>query len=245
MLAQRLNCKLVIFNLFDAPVVHSNMGLYGISYSAERISHQNKVAQQIGKLQALFPFVKIAPFVTGGSFKEELKLFTEKHRVELAVMGMETKSKLNKYIYGSHGVSVAGRINAPVIIVPEKYKEHHLAHALLAVDNQEKLMKTSLSDLGRFLKQTHMDLTVTHIRTPDEIMIAPERSIRVNSAKHIVEVRHSATIETGLKKLCAEKSIDMVAIISRKHSAFYNFFSEAHTKTIAFAAKVPVMALHE
>jgi hypothetical protein len=34
LLAQRLKCKLVLFNLFEAPVVHSNIGLYGFFHES-------------------------------------------------------------------------------------------------------------------------------------------------------------------------------------------------------------------
>ena len=36
MLAQKLNCKLTVFNLFDIPVVHSNSGLYFISFASQK-----------------------------------------------------------------------------------------------------------------------------------------------------------------------------------------------------------------
>ena len=74
-LADKLNCKLTIFNLFDAPLVHSNVGLYGITYTAQRTTSIYKTNKLIMVLQELYPKLKISSFVMTGGFKEELKKF--------------------------------------------------------------------------------------------------------------------------------------------------------------------------
>ncbi|HEY1041094.1 MAG TPA: hypothetical protein VGF30_16900, partial [Bacteroidia bacterium] len=60
-----------------------------------------------------------------------------------------------------------------------------------------------------------------------------------------IETIRSKDLQTGIKNYCKRQDIDLITIISKKHSIFYNFFSESNTKQIAFAAKVPVMAIHE
>ena len=142
LLAQKLNCKLTIFNMFDAPVIHSNIGLYGITYSSTRKSTATKTLKLVTQLSKLFPKVQITSFITDNSFKSELEDFIVEHQVEAAVMGLEAKNRISRFLYGSHGVSIAGKIETPVIIVPENYKKHKLSKVLLAVNNTEKLYKS-------------------------------------------------------------------------------------------------------
>lgn len=244
-LAHKLNCKLMLFNLFDAPVIHSNTGLYLISYSSQKATSEFKTHKQIARLQSQFPKLKIDSFVTTGGFKQELEAFTKAHRVEAAVMGLAAKSRISRYIYGSHGVDITGKIDCPVIIVPSNYKKHQLSKVLLAVDSHEKLLKSSLYRFENFIKESKVKLDLLHVRTESEVFDPVLHTLRINSKNLKIGVAKANDIESGVKKYCSSGNADMIAIISKKHSAFYNFFSESNTKKVAFAAKVPVMSIHE
>ncbi|MFL5754097.1 MAG: universal stress protein [Bacteroidia bacterium] len=245
MLAKKLNCKLTIFNMFEAPVIHSNVGLYGITYNSEKNLSEHKTAKLTKDLQESFPSVKISWFATSGALKAELEEFTEKHQVEAAVMGLEAKNRISKFIYGSHGVNIAGKIDCPVIIVPEKYKKHKLSTVLLAVDNNEKLVKSSLNVFEKFIKQAKAGLTLLHVRTANEIFEPVSNTLTINGKKFPIRLIKANEVQDGIRKYCFTADTDMVTIISKKHSIFYNFFIESNTKKVAFVAKVPVMAIHE
>lgn len=246
LLAEKLHCKLVIFNLFVAPVLHSNSGLYGISYAAVKKTSERSTETLVQELSSLFPSLKISPFSSGGSFEEELETFTSRHRIEAVVMGLEAKTRISKFIWGSHGVNVIGKINAPVVIVPEKYRDHRLENMLLAVENVDKLKTASFKEVEKFMKTSQTHLNLLHVRTPDEV-IAPGKItfLKVNKVKQEVAQQKARTIENGIKWYCRDQEIDLVAVISRRHSVFYNLFNESVTKRVAFSAKVPVMAIHE
>jgi nucleotide-binding universal stress UspA family protein len=244
-LAQKFNCKLTIFNMFDAPVIHSNVGLYGISFTSQKTKSLDKTEHLIKELNELFPKITISQFVTNRGFKYELENFTNKHQVEAAVMGLAAKNRISKFIYGSHGVDIAGKIDCPVIIVPEKYKEHKLTKVLLAVDNNEKLHKSSLIGFEKFVEQSKSKLIFLHVRTEDEIFNPVMSDVEINHKKYPIEITNAKDIQDGVKKYCVTGNIDLVTIISKTHSAFYNFFSESNAKKVAYAAKVPIMTIHE
>jgi nucleotide-binding universal stress UspA family protein len=245
LLAEKLKCKLTIFNMFEAPVIHSNMGLFGISYTTERKANENKTEKLIKEIQRSFPKIMINELVTSGSFNHELEQFVKEHQVEAMVMGLAAKDRISKYIYGSHGVNIAGKINCPVIIVPEKYTKHKLSNALMAVDNNEKLVKSSLTGFEKFIKQTKSKLDLVHIRTEDELFHPVSFKMTFNGKKLPIDIVKAKDIEVGIKKCFSVVKYDLVAIISKKHSAFYNLFVESNTKKVAFVAKVPVMSIHE
>ncbi len=244
-LAQISKCKLVIFNLFESPVIHSNVGLYGFSYESIRKVSADKTDKLLKQLKLEFPKVNISAFATNGAFKDELKYFIKAHRVEAAVMGLETKKRIAKFIYGSHGINLIGKIDCPVIIVPSGYKVHKLSKVLLAVDNNEKLLRSSLKGFERFIKDTGIKVKVLHVRTEDEIFNPVISTLSINGKKLPIDIIKAKDIQDGVKKHCALGDISLVAIISKKHSLFYNLFSESNTKKIAFVSKLPVMSIHE
>lgn len=244
-LADKLNCKLTIFNLFDAPLVHSNVGLYGITYTAQRTTSLYKTNKLIMMLQELYPKLKISSFVITGGFKEELKKFTAAHQIQAAVMGLEAKSRISKFIYGSHGVNMAGKLSCPVIIVPSSYKTYNISSLVLAVDNNEKLHASSLGSVESFVKKAKLKSELLHIRTEDELFHPLKTTIKFNGKKQEIKVMKAKDIQAGIKRYCSNETPDMIVVISKRHSAFYNFFNESVTKRVAFVAKVPVMAIHE
>lgn len=245
LLAQKFNCKLTLFNMFDAPIIHSNTGLYGILYEPAKKDSEAKTHKLVNKLNKLFPKLKIDVLLTDDSFKDALERFSSAHNVQAAVMGLETKNKFSKFIYGSHGVDIAGKIDTPVIIVPENYKKHQLSSVLLAVDNSEKLYKSSLKNFEKFLSSSKSKVRLLHIRTKNEFLEPAITTLKINEKKLGIEVVKGKDIQDGVKKYCRQNAIDLVAMISKKHSVFYDLFIESNTKKIAFAAKVPVLAIHE
>lgn len=245
LLAQKLNCKLIIFNLFEAPFIHSNVGLYGISYSEQKSESHENTSKFVKQLQLSFPKISIDYFVTFGGFKRELEKFITDHQIEAAVLGLSTKNKISKFIYGSHGVNIAGKITCPVIIVPSSYKNHKLTNVALAVDSNEKLIGSSLKGFGKFIENSKTKLSVLHVRTEDELFHPVKTTLKINGQTFSINEKRAKDLQNGIKKYCAITNCDMVAIISKKHSVFYDLFIESNTKKVAFAAKVPVISIHE
>ena len=244
-LAKQLDCKLTIFNLFDVPVVHSNSGLFFITFDSQKKISEERMNKFIKKISDSEKGLHVEPFLTSGSFKIELENFISKHRVEAVVMGLATRSKLSRYIYGSHSTDIAGKVNAPVIIVPERYKKHKLKTVLLSVDNNEKLYHSSLGELERFVADAKASIKVLSVKTEDELFIPKQRELKLNGAVVKLNTIKSKDIETGVVNFCRKSKADLVVVLSKRHSALYNFFAETHTKRMAFASKVPVMAIHD
>jgi nucleotide-binding universal stress UspA family protein len=245
MLANKLKCKLTLLNLFDIPLVHSNSGLYFMSFQSTRKAQGNKLEKLEKDLLKLYPKLFIESIVTTGSLKTEVQTYIDKHQIKAVVMGLGTKTKLNRYIYGSHTTDLAGKISAPVIIVPEKYKEHRLRAILLGVDNNEKLYHAKIEQFESFVKETKARLKIVHIRTEEELFHPEQFEIIINHQKHKIISINAKTVQSGIVSHAHHFAFDLIAIVSKKHSVFYELFSETNTKSIAFASKIPVMSLHE
>jgi nucleotide-binding universal stress UspA family protein len=244
-IAKETNCKLLLFNLFDAPVIHSNAGLYGIAFAANQNISLQKSSKLLNNLKEEFPNLKISYFVTSGSFTEQLKELSSRHRVSAAVMGLKAKSSFAKFISGTRGVKVVGEIKAPVIIVPETYKKHRLKKILLGVDNNEKITKASLKQFNRFAQTIQADVKPLYIRTEMELFKPMQKAVSVKNQTKAITTIEAASIKEGILKYAKKNEIDLIAILSKDHSPIFNFFSESNTKAIAFAAKIPVIAVHE
>jgi nucleotide-binding universal stress UspA family protein len=245
MLAEKYMCRLVLFNLNDVSWIHSNSGLFLMDMYRTKRKNEHKVKKQLENLKTSFPKLDIATFVSSGSFKKEIKTFTEHHQVKLIVMGLAEKNRFYKSVYGSHGVDIAGKLEAPVIIVPEQFKKHTLTHVVLAVDNSDKLHLSSLKEVGFLIKTFKPKVDVLHCRTKEELFEPIKKIVKLNKVNYTIEVVPAKNLEKGISEFNLERLIDLVVIISKKHSMFYNLFAESNTHSIALDAKIPVMAIHE
>ncbi|MEI6020714.1 MAG: universal stress protein, partial [Bacteroidota bacterium] len=245
MLAGKLKCKLTILNLFDIPLVHSNSGLFFMSFQSTKKDHGEQLKKLEADLHKHHPKLEIDSVITTGSLKNEVQNFIDSHRIKAVVMGLGTKTKLNRYLYGSHSTDLAGKILAPVIIVPEKYTNHQLHSILVGVDNNQKLYHAKLEHFEIFVKECKAKLRLLHVRTEEEIFKPVQLELILNHKTQKIVSRDAKTVQLGIVEYANDFSFDMIVVISKKHSAFYEMFSETNTKQIAFASNIPVMAIHD
>lgn len=245
MLAEKYTCRLVLFNLNDVSWIHANSGLFLMDMYRKKRQHEHKAKKQLEDLKKSFPQVEIATFVSSGSFKKEIKTFTQNHQVKLIVMGLAAKNRFYKSVYGSHGVDIAGKLEAPVIIVPEQFKKHMVTNVILAVDSSDNLHLSSLKEFEFLIKTYKPKVKVLHCRTKEELFEPVKKTVKLNNQNYNIEVVPAKSLEKGISIFNKKESVDLVVIISRKHSLFYNLFAESNTHNIAFNSKIPVMAIHE
>lgn len=240
MLAERSKSSLLLFHVFDTPIVHTNSGAYFVEYASLKHNNLARLEQYKNEIQTQYPKLKMDVRTTFSSFKQEVKDLTKHGKVNYVVLGLETKSKLSKFIYGTTGVDIAGKVDCPVIIVPERYKEHRLENVVLAIDNKNKQHAVVLKKHQNFVKQHKCKNVNLHVRTEDELIIE-----KIKNKDLPVETIEAKDFKTGLVKYTKANNIDLVTLISHSHSFLYNMFSETNTKLIAFQSKIPVMSIHD
>ena len=245
MLAKKLKCKLVVFNLSELPVAHANNGLYFISYNTLKENSDEKMLKTLQEIKQKFPKLPVQSLVISGGFKDEITRFLKQHKVQSVVMGLGAKTKLAKFIFGSHSTDIAGKLTAPVIIVPEKFKVHSAKNIILSVDNNEALSHQPLVPFEKMTGALHAKVKMLHVRTEDELFHPAKLQIQLHHKPHKVEAIFAKSIQEGVNLYRRKNNSDMVAVISKSHSSLYDLFAESTTKKIAFTSKVPVMAIHE
>lgn len=239
-LAKKGKASVLLFHTYAVPVVHTNSGLFFISYSALKKSNTERLEKYRAAIQKENPGINVNVLATGSSFNIELEDLLHRHRVQYVVLGLESKSRLSKFIYGSHSTQIAGKINCPVIIVPEKYKAHRIQKAVLCVDTPKSVDHKALKKITDFSSRFQYDLSKVHVRTPEEISFDKPSETK----KTDLEVVESGEFVDGVIRYSKEKNKDLIIIVSQTHSPIYNLFIERNTKTIAFRSKIPVMAIH-
>jgi len=240
LLAQRSGFAITLFHVFDTPVVHANSGAYFIEYASLKQNFTARLEQYKKNVEEKHPLLSIHVFTTFNSFKAEVQELVDKKKIQYVVLGLETKSKISKFIYGTTGIDIAGKINCPVIIVPEKYKAHKLEHIVLAIDNKHKQHAKEIKQVKKFAEQFNCSVNYLHVRTEHELIIEKSKNKDLP-----VETINSKEFKTGIKNYLKNHPKDLTVIITHQHNFLYHFFIESNTKEIAFQSKTPVMSVHD
>jgi nucleotide-binding universal stress UspA family protein len=244
LLAEKSNASLMLFHVYENPVVHLYSGAYFVDYDNVEKGNVEKLKKYKAKVLSTHPKLDIAILATDKSIKSSIKDLVEKHKISLVVFGLETKSKVSKFFYGTSGVKLASRIKCPVIIVPEDYKQHQLKHTVLAVDNNEHIKSKIVKKVKEFNSDLNLQNEFIHVKTEYEFLAIPTTKIKKEQEKLKVKVIESENFVLGIKSYVSKNKVDLVIIISHSHSALYNLFNDSNTKLIAFESKKPVMCFH-
>lgn len=244
-LAKQSHASLILFHVYEFPVVHTNAGLYMVDYKAIKRDDLAKLEQLKAKTIAKHKGIAIEVGNSNMSFKAYVEELAAKKKIHVVVLGLETKSKISKFIWGSTGVDIAGKIDCPVVIVPESYHQHRYANILAAVDYKQDLKRVVIRKAEQFAKDHKMKADLVHIQTDDELDFGLEAGQRRKEAeKWNIKIFKAKGFSEGIKKYVSQNKSDLVVLFSRKHSLVYRLFNETNTKTIAFNSNVPVMSVH-
>lgn len=243
-LASKTNGTLMLMHVFDIPVLHSNSGIYFISYEAIQEEHKTHLEKYKQLVLKNYPKMEVKTFVTSLSFKSEIKDLSNGKKIQYVVLGLETKSKISRFIYGTTGLDIAGKVDCPVIIVPQRYTEHKLRKTVLAVDNAEATRSKLFTKFVKFNELHKTKPAYVHIKTEDELDLGIKPA-KKSKPEIKIDLLESKTFVLGIKRYVRENEIDLVTVVSQSHSFIYDLFSERSTKLIAFQSKIPVMSLHE
>jgi nucleotide-binding universal stress UspA family protein len=244
-LAKQSGATLILFHVYEFPVVHTNAGLYMVDYKAIKRDDLARLEQLKTKTLGKHPGLQLEIGNSNMSFKAYVEELAAKKKIHVVVLGLETKSKISKFIWGTTGVDIAGKIDCPVVIVPESYTKHKYEKVMAAVDYKQDLKRVVIRKAEQFAKDNQMTCNLVHIQTEDELDFGIEAGERRReAAKWNIELFKAKGFSEGVKKYVSQNKSDLVVLFSRKHSLVYRLFNETNTKTIAFNSNVPVMAVH-
>ncbi|MBS1650834.1 MAG: universal stress protein [Bacteroidetes bacterium] len=244
-LAKHSNSELLLFHLYGSPVALTNSGLYYMNYDNSKPETDKKLQKFAEKIIKSDTSILFKISSSSGLFKTEIEKLIKKNNVHSVVLGLGSKSKINRFIYGSHVTDIAGKINCPVIIVPESYKIHSLGLTLIASDNMQQINNKCIGQIKDFINSTQSKIKVVHLKTPNElIQNKPERLV-FGDIKVPLITKKSINIVEGITKSVRQFKANTVLCIYRRHSFIYRFFNDSTTKEIAFSSKVPVVIIHE
>ncbi len=250
-LAKKTEAEILLFHVYSVPVLPEDPTLISTAQylEEEALESLEKLKESLEELDSS---LKISYAAKAGAPVTEISDYAKKQHVNLIVMGAQGIGYIQERIFGSTTSTLIRKVEIPVMVIDKQVRFKEPKKIVLAVDFAETDDQVVLAPLKKIAAKFQSHICILNIFT--EANVIPTfgeiaESFRLEKAlKHthhtFFEVEHPNVV-MGINEFVEKHAIDLVAIISRKHSLIGRLFREPVTKAMTFHSRVPLLVLHE
>lgn len=252
-LALHTKAKLLLYHAFQVPMISSEAGLVAIPFEdleKANSTRLNKIASSLRKKYGTK--IEISCLAEMGFAADTFEEVVKAKKIDLLVMGIKGAGKVSEVIIGSLASDLAGRVQCPVFIIPEKASFKKAKKIVFASDNENIADTANLKVLRELASVFKSKLFLLNVRDPNKLISAEKRKAS-EIEKYFKGIDHSIDFVNNkyddvvavINDFVKDRDADMVAMISRKHSLISRIFNGRKTKKMAFHTNVPLLALRD
>lgn len=189
-------------------------------------------------------------FVIGG-IVESIENLIVAHKIELVIMGTRGASGLDKLLFGSNTTRVIEKVNCPVLAVPRDVPFEIPKRIVYATDFHNAELD-HIQELATIANAFKAEIMMVHITTDSEAMLS-EEMLKRNFAKRVSEitdyspityfVKYEEHITRALDSFTKQVNGDWISIFTHKRSFFEKLYNPSLTKSLAYHARIPLLAI--
>ncbi len=250
-MAKRLKVKLIIFHVYDEPVIfYSSASLYFSAYdNTQQVLHK-KLKSLTEKISKEFS-ITADYILSAGTLPMEIKDYTEHHRIGAVVMGIKGNNKIKEVLVGSNVTSIAGKLKCPMVVIPDNARYKEVKKLVYARDYSGKLSKHDLEVISLFNNPTSLVIDSLEINQHEnEPVIFPKLETRKGPLKTTGKQLKGEAVKMyfnevtdGIEKFVKKEKAQALAIKPKHHSFIYRLLHQTHTKDLAFQTRVPLLII--
>lgn len=188
-----------------------------------------------------------------GDLNEVLKTLTEQFNADLVIMGTKGESDLASKLFGTNTVSAIKHCKVSLLVVPAKAQYKAIKNIAFAIDYLRPASDETLKQLRDIALHNKAKLSLVNVHTDGEIgeFIASVKDMQAWYQKELEGVDldfvfiENYAIEDGVFEFIHHNEIDLLAMITRKHSFFDEIFRKSISEELALHSNIPLLTMHE
>ena len=172
--------------------------------------------------------------------------------VDLIVMGISTKTKLEQNLIGSNAINVIRKTNCPVIVVPDNASWVSHPNIAVAIDITHDTNRIPIEKVKNVFKQMDgsklylvniedEDDHSTHIQNPNIEKI----NYTFSDWNTKLEILSSPNKAKAIENYCTDRSIHLLVLFERKYGILDTIFRKSLIRQIAYQASTPILVIAE
>lgn len=251
-IAKHQGSMLVLLHACEIPVPSTEMGLVydpdlAESFEAEAEGKLKQLYRQYPGLADLVEFHKVREGPVAEVILEEI----ENSDIDLTIMGTHGAHNAFDELVGSNTLHIIKKSEKPVLVIPGDSKLERIKQILFAFDYQSVTNVQVLQPLVDFARYFGAEIHVLHITEKiqrlDEGAVGEAKQLEqyLRGIRHHYHMIESDDVESGIELYMKEHSIDVLAVMPRKHNLWESLFKSSITRKMVHHSKVPLFAFRE
>ncbi len=247
-LAKKMNASVVLLHAYMLPAPVSEVPYMMVNVEEIQKENERMAAEAAEKLQA--QGVRASYIVRLGFPSDEIQVVIEDQPIDLVVMGMGAKGKLEKWM-GSTTTSAIKKISKPILVVPEDAQYSDLKQVTYATDFSYAVGFHVYDSLVSLLKLFGAALHIVHVQKSKDDMksqdIAGEIQLdpAFNAIPHEFHIVKDTDVRHGIETYLNQHPTDLLVMVTHEHSFLERLFGKSHTTAMVYHTQVPLLVLKD
>ena len=174
------------------------------------------------------------------------------HNINMVVMGTKGASKVKEIFFGSNTVKVVKKIrNSPILIVPDEFNFVEPTQIGFPTDYHRLFGDKVLNPLKKISALFNSKIRILHIEEENELSDKQKLNIE-RLDENLSNFEHTFhwmpdynKMTTVIQDFIEELDIDILAMVSNRHSFIEKIINEPVVKKIGFHPKIPFLVIPE
>ncbi|MCE3295042.1 MAG: universal stress protein [Crocinitomicaceae bacterium] len=241
-LARLFHAKVILMHVYSLPLPTTEFPEM-IDFSAYEGIKKAQLEQLKKKLSV--PDVEIETFTAPGmSFYEEVQHYAEHRQIDLIVLGLTGSSRMSEILLGSNTMSLLAHASVPVLAIPKGFSIKDKLNIAFAYDGQKIENQKNMDLLREMALKLNTKIHAFHVAKEKHDQVLYERlKSHLPFERFTLETEINDHTDPGILEYVTNNKIDILALIPRKYKFFDRLFHESHTREIAEAGSIPILAL--
>ena len=249
-MAAYLNIPLVLMHVNELPISYAEIPAIPISEN-DLTDEGDDPLQQLSKEldEKLQGQLTVETITRTGNALYEIVNYCNRAKPYAVVMGTHGNGSFTRFLLGSTTLGVIHDCHYAVLVIPNEFAFRKPLKIGFASDLHEVAKNTPAEQIRAFVDDLGGKLEILHVDKEDleeeaEVLAEAEELNHMFAAQHPkIKILKSLFTEETLLNYAAEKNLDLLMIVPKKHSWIDVLVRHQHTKHIALHASVPVMVI--
>lgn len=251
-------CTFFLMNSYTPPLSGASTSITSSSITKTLLDASKKISRKgleevLEKITSnytneLHQFKTISKF---DFFLDAVKELVEKETIDLIVMGTKGASGLKEVIMGSNTAGVMGKMDCPVLAIPEKAVFKAPQEIAFATNYDRYYDRNEMAELLHIAGKYNAAIRVLHASTMTDRLSGEQESIKNYIGELLEMLPHSfhnltgVSLETAVRVFIQSRDITMLCMVGKHHNFFERILGKPRIKEISFHINIPFLVLHE
>ena len=182
------------------------------------------------------------------TLSDEIKIQVKERKIDLVVMGTQGATGAKMILFGTHTVHAIKKTSCPLLAIPSDFKFKTLKNILFPTDYDLNFTDKYLNFLKRLIEKHASTIHIAKVYFGIPLDTEQEKSKKFleqyfKNLPHKFYKIEMSSVSEGIEEFKSKHPVDLMLMISNKHSFFENLLFRPVINEIGFQIKIPFLVI--